>query len=82
MDDKLDKKMILQSIEQGLFGGGVHLFDSIDSTNDWSLAEIGRGRALPFVKLPGNLQSGLWTRTMRPEVEGVRPWRSLRFASS
>jgi BirA family biotin operon repressor/biotin-[acetyl-CoA-carboxylase] ligase len=49
MDDKLDKEMILQSIEQGLFGGGVHLFDSIDSTNDWSLEEIGRGRALPFV---------------------------------
>ena len=58
MDDKLDKKMILQSIEQGLFGGGVHLFDSIDSTNDWSLAEIGRGRALPFVCLAEHQSRG------------------------
>ena len=50
--------MILQSIEQGLFGGGVHLFDSIDSTNDWSLQEIGRGRALPFVCLAEHQSRG------------------------
>lgn len=51
MDEKLNKKLILQSIEDGLFPGGVHLFDTIDSTSDWVLEEIGRGRVLPFVCL-------------------------------
>ncbi|MBT8128439.1 MAG: biotin--[acetyl-CoA-carboxylase] ligase [Gammaproteobacteria bacterium] len=58
MDKKLDKKMVLQSVEEGLFRGGVHLFDSIDSTNDWSLEEIGRGRALPFVCLAEHQSRG------------------------
>lgn len=58
MDQKLDKKIVLQSVEEGLFRGGVHLFDSIDSTNDWSLEEIGRGRALPFVCLAEHQSRG------------------------
>ena len=51
MAEKLDKKIILQSIEDGMFPGGVHLFESIDSTNDWSLEELGRDRELPFICL-------------------------------
>ena len=50
--------MVLQSVEEGLFRGGVHLFDSIDSTNEWSLEEIGRGRALPFVCLAEHQSRG------------------------
>ena len=49
MIDTLDKQRIMQSLEDGLFPGGVHLFDTMDSTNDWSLAEIKHGRELPFV---------------------------------
>jgi BirA family biotin operon repressor/biotin-[acetyl-CoA-carboxylase] ligase len=51
MDERLSKKIILQSIEDGMYPGGVHLFDSIDSTNDWALEEIRRGRVMPFVCL-------------------------------
>jgi BirA family biotin operon repressor/biotin-[acetyl-CoA-carboxylase] ligase len=58
MIDKLDKQLILQSLEDGLFTGGVHLFDTLDSTNDWSLAEIERGRALPFVCIADHQRKG------------------------
>jgi len=49
MTNEFNKAIVLRLIEQGLFAGGVHLFNSIDSTNDWSLEEIKRGRELPFV---------------------------------
>lgn len=58
MIDKLDKQRILRSLEDGLFRGGVHLFDTLDSTNDWSLAEIKRGRELPFVCIADHQRKG------------------------
>ena len=58
MIDKLDKHRILQTLEDGLFRGGVHLFDSLDSTNDWSLAETRRGRELPFVCIADHQRKG------------------------
>lgn len=58
MIDKLDKQRILQALEDGLFRGGVHLFDTLDSTNDWSLAEIKRGRELPFVCIADHQRKG------------------------
>ena len=48
MTEKLNEKTILRSLERGLFSGGIHLFDSIASSNDWSLDEIRQGRSLPF----------------------------------
>lgn len=58
MIDKLDKETVLQLIEEGLFTGGVHLFDSIGSTNDWSLAELKHGREPPFVCITDHQSRG------------------------
>ena len=58
MTGKLDKQSIVQSLEDGVFPGGVHLFDTIASTNDWSLAEIKNDRALPFVCIAEHQSKG------------------------
>jgi len=55
---KLNKQIIEQSFEDGMFPGGVHLFDTVDSTNSWSLAEIKRGRELPFVCIADHQSKG------------------------
>jgi BirA family biotin operon repressor/biotin-[acetyl-CoA-carboxylase] ligase len=55
---QFNKQRILQSLDDGAFPGGVHLFDTIDSTNDWSLMEIKRGRVLPFVCLADHQSNG------------------------
>ena len=58
MISPLNKQHILQSVEDGLLSGGVHVFDTIDSTNDWSLAEIKNGRRLPFVCIADHQTKG------------------------
>jgi len=58
MKGQLDKQRIVQSFEDGMFPGGVHLFDTIDSTNDWSLAEIKNARQLPFVCIADHQSKG------------------------
>lgn len=58
MANEINKETILQLLEQGLFPGGVHLFDSIDSTNDWSLAELRQGREPAFVCIADHQSKG------------------------
>lgn len=58
MTDALDKKAVLQLIEDGSFPGGVHLFDTINSTNDWALEELKQGRELPFVCIADHQSKG------------------------
>ena len=58
MANEINKEIILQLLEQGLFPGGVHLFDSIDSTNDWSLAELKQGREPAFVCIADHQSKG------------------------
>jgi BirA family biotin operon repressor/biotin-[acetyl-CoA-carboxylase] ligase len=41
-----------------LFPGGVHLFDSIDSTSDWSLRELRQGREPAFVCIADHQSKG------------------------
>jgi BirA family biotin operon repressor/biotin-[acetyl-CoA-carboxylase] ligase len=55
---ELDKETILQQMDNGLFAGGVHVFDSVDSTNDWACAELRRGRAPPFVCIADHQSKG------------------------
>ena len=58
MTDALDKKTVMQLIEDGSFPGGVHLFDTINSTNDWALEELKQGRELPFVCIADHQSKG------------------------
>ena len=58
MANELNKEIVLQLVEEGLFPGGVHLFDSIDSTNDWSLAELRQGREPAFVCIADHQSKG------------------------
>ena len=58
MINKLDKERILQLTEHGLFPGGVHVFESIDSTNDWSLEALKHGREPPFVCITDHQSKG------------------------
>lgn len=58
MANEFNKEIILQLIEDGLFPGGVHLFDSVDSTNDWSLEELKQGREPPFVCIADHQSKG------------------------
>ena len=58
MANVIDKEIVLQFIDNGLFRGGVHLFDSIESTNDWSLDELKQGRKLPFVCIADHQSKG------------------------
>jgi len=58
MANEINKEIVLQLTEEGLFPGGVHLFDSIDSTNDWSLAELKQGREPAFVCIADHQSKG------------------------
>ena len=58
MANEINKEILLQLLEQGLFPGGVHLFESIDSTNDWSLAELKQGREPAFVCIADHQSKG------------------------
>ena len=58
MASEINKEIVLQLIEEGLFPGGVHLFDSIDSTNDWSLRELRQGREPAFVCIADHQSKG------------------------
>ena len=58
MADAFNKERILRLIDDGLFAGGVHLLDSIDSTNQWSLDELKRGRELPFACIADHQHRG------------------------
>jgi BirA family biotin operon repressor/biotin-[acetyl-CoA-carboxylase] ligase len=58
MTSELDKATLLQQIDYGLFPGGVHLFDAIDSTNEWAGAELRQGRQTPFVCIADRQSKG------------------------
>lgn len=58
MANDINKEIVLQLIEEGLFPGGVHVFDSVDSTNDWSLAELKQGREPAFVCIADHQSKG------------------------
>jgi BirA family biotin operon repressor/biotin-[acetyl-CoA-carboxylase] ligase len=58
MANEINKEIILQLTEEGLFPGGVHVFDSVDSTNDWSLREIRQGRETAFVCIADHQSKG------------------------
>jgi BirA family biotin operon repressor/biotin-[acetyl-CoA-carboxylase] ligase len=58
MAKEINKEIVLQTIEQGLFPGGIHLFSSVDSTNDWVLDELKRGRQAPFVCIADHQSKG------------------------
>jgi BirA family biotin operon repressor/biotin-[acetyl-CoA-carboxylase] ligase len=58
MTSELDKTTLLQQIDNGLFPGGVHLFDCVDSTNEWAGAELRQGRATPFVCIADQQSKG------------------------
>lgn len=58
MTNEINKEIVLQLVEQGLFTGGVHVFDSIDSTNDWSLRELRQGREPAFVCIADHQSKG------------------------
>ncbi len=64
MTYKFSEKMA-SSLEDGLFAGGFHVFDSIGSTNDWSLEQIRRGRDLPFVCISEHQSRGRGRRGRR-----------------
>jgi BirA family biotin operon repressor/biotin-[acetyl-CoA-carboxylase] ligase len=49
MPAQLNKDRIYDVIDDGALTGGVHLFDTVDSTNAWSLRQCEQGRELPFV---------------------------------
>ena len=49
----------------GRFAGGLHVFESIDSTNTWSLEQISRGRDLPFVCIADHQSGGRGRRGRR-----------------
>ena len=49
MPAQLNTDRIYDVIDAGALTGGVHLFDSIDSTNAWALSQCDEGRDLPFV---------------------------------
>jgi BirA family biotin operon repressor/biotin-[acetyl-CoA-carboxylase] ligase len=58
MANEINKEIVLQFFEEGLFPGGVHVFDSIDSTNDWSLRELKQGREPAFVCIADHQSRG------------------------
>jgi len=58
MANEINKEIVLQLIEEGSFPGGVHVFDSIESTNDWSLAELKQGREPAFVCIADHQSKG------------------------
>ncbi len=48
MANKLNRNRISQYLEEGSLAGGLHLFDSIDSTNAWALSQCKQSREMPF----------------------------------
>ena len=49
MPAHLNTDRIYEVVNAGSLAGGMHLFDSIDSTNTWALGQCDEGRDLPFV---------------------------------
>ena len=58
MTQKFSEKIASSLSEDGLFTGGIHVFDSIDSTNAWSLEQLKQGRDLPFVCIADHQSRG------------------------
>jgi BirA family biotin operon repressor/biotin-[acetyl-CoA-carboxylase] ligase len=55
----ISSERVLSSLRAGdLFSGGVHVFDSVGSTNDWALEQIRQGRALPFACIADHQSHG------------------------
>ena len=58
MYEKNHKETIFPLIGNKLLAGGVHRFDSIDSTNTWALKRVSEGRALPFACVADHQSQG------------------------
>ena len=58
MVEKICINTVTDLIEDDVLAGGVHLFDSIDSTNDWALGEIASNRVLPFLCMAEHQRGG------------------------
>lgn len=65
MAEKICIHTITDLIEDDVLAGGVHLFDSIDSTNDWALGEIASNRVLPFLCMAEYQRGGRGRRGKR-----------------
>ena len=48
MSIKIDRNRISQYLQDESLAGGLHLYDCIDSTNSWALAQCKQGRSMPF----------------------------------
>lgn len=58
MANEINQEAVLQLIEDGVFTGGVHLFSSVDSTNDWAREELRRERKTPFACIADHQSKG------------------------
>ena len=58
MTRKFSEQIASSLNEDGLFAGGIHVFDSIGSTNAWSLDQLKKGRDLPFVCIADHQSRG------------------------
>lgn len=58
MTNELNKETLLQQFDDGLFAGGIHIFDSVASTSDWASAELRLGRQTPFVCIADHQSKG------------------------
>ena len=65
MAKKICINTITDLIEDDVLAGGVHLFDSLDSTNDWALGEIANNRVLPFLCIAEHQRGGRGRRGKR-----------------
>ena len=58
MATRLDQNLISQYLQDESLAGGLHLFDSIDSTNNWALAQCKQGRNIPFACIADQQSEG------------------------
>lgn len=65
MADEISMNTVRELIDDSVFEGGIHFFDSIDSTSDWALEEIRRNRSLPFVCIADHQRKGRGRRGRR-----------------
>ena len=65
MIQRISNTIVSRPTDNGRFPGGIHRFDTIDSTNNWSLEQIRLGRDPPFVCIADHQSSGRGRRGRR-----------------
>lgn len=58
MTQRISNTIVSRLTEDRLFPGGIHRFDTVVSTNDWSLEQVRQGRDLPFVCIADHQSRG------------------------